>query len=323
MTRFNHLYTLCFILWMAFSVQDTKACDACGCALGGFNFGLVPQEESHFIGLKYSQARFYAEMVHGAAGKEFSHDRYQRLDLMGRVAISERLQLNLIAPFMRNHMNGSHEKERLNGMGDPMAILNYKLINQKGNPMEKWLHNLWVGGGLKAPLASFTFSQTEQLINPSFQLGSGSWDMFSMVNYTAMRNRLGLNLESAFKYNTSNSQDYRFGNQWNIQGNLFYVPKTEKVQWVPMAGFYHEYGGVHTFEGFDQVNSGGRATMAQVGLQVQFGNLMLHGNYQQPISQSFNSDHHVDIEAHGRFSLTVITFFGRSSKSSVFNFTEN
>ncbi|MCC5936154.1 MAG: hypothetical protein JJU34_02620 [Lunatimonas sp.] len=293
------------------------ACDACGCALGGFNFGIIPQNEAHFVGLKYSRAHFYADMMHGGE-LEFSNDLYQRMDFMGRIALKERLQINAILPYMYNRMNGSHEKEQLSGLGDPMAMLNYKLIDQKGNPMDAWLHNLWIGGGIKAPLAHFEYAQSAQLINPNFQLGSGSWDYLALANYTSMKNRWGINLEAVYKVNTANSQNYRFGNQYNTQASVFYMTKKGNTQLIPVAGLYHEHGGQHTFEGFLQGNSGGRLTMAQIGLQVQTGTWMLHGNFQNPLVQDFNSDAHVTIEAKGRFSLTLVKFIGKKSGNNVF-----
>lgn len=319
MTRCYKLFAI-LLISLFHLPQQASACDACGCALGGFNFGIIPQNEAHFVGVKYSQAHFYAEMWH-AGQREYSNDRYQRLDIMGRVALRERLQLNVVLPYMYNQMKGSHESETLRGLGDPMLMVNYKVLDQKGNPMESWLHNLWLGGGAKAPLANFEFSQTTQLINPNFQLGSGSWDYLTMANYTTMKNRWGLNVEGVYKINTANSIDYRFGNQYNVQGSVFYKPKAEKILPIPMLGVYHEKAGMHTFEGFYQVNSGGSATFGQAGVQVQFSNMMLHANYQLPINQSFNSDDHVHIESKGRFSVTMIAFIGKVDKKSVFRFS--
>lgn len=316
MTKFLKIFLLTIALFSA--PKYSHACDACGCALGGFNFGIIPQNEAHFIGVRYAIAKFYADMRHGS-DLEFSNDTYQRLDIMGRFALRDRLQLNIVLPYMYNSMNGSHESEQLSGLGDPMLMLNYKLLDQKGNPMEKWLHNLWVGGGIKVPLAPFEFSQAEDLINPNFQLGSGSWDFLAMINYTSMFKRFGINVEAVYKYNTVNTQDYRFGNQYNAQANLFYKTMIGDTQLFTIVGFYHEYGGQHTHEGFFQANSGGRMTMTQLGLQSQFRSMMLHVNYQVPISQKFNSDAHVNIQAQNRFSLTVVKFIGRKKENNVFS----
>jgi hypothetical protein len=318
MTNYIKSILLLFLL-LSRLVQTVEACDACGCALGGFNFGIIPQNEAHFIGMKYSTAHFYADMMHGG-NLEYSHDLYQRIDVMGRIALKDRLQLNVVLPYMYNTMNGSHEKEQLKGLGDPMLMLNLKVIDQSGNPMEKWLHNLWLGGGIKAPLAPFEYSKAGDLINPNFQLGSGSFDYLAMVNYTSMRNRFGLNVEAVYKINTLNSQQYRFGNQYNAQANGFYTTKLGNLRVLPLVGVYHEYGGQHTHEGFFQANSGGQSTMAQVGIQGQFGSWMVHSNFQKPIQQAFNSDSHVTIEARNRFSVTFIRFIGTRSEKSVFSF---
>jgi hypothetical protein len=312
-------YTFAILFFISINQNRAKACDACGCALGGFNFGIIPQNEAHFIGMRYSSAYFYADMMH-AGELEFSNDLYQRIDFMGRIALKDRFQLNFVLPYMYNQMNGSHEKEQLSGLGDPMAMLNYKIVDQKGNPMESWLHNLWIGGGIKSPLANFEYAQSEHLINPNFQLGSGSWDYLALANYTSMRNKWGINLEAVYKFNTTNSQDYRFGNQYNTQASGFFMTKAGNTQLIPIVGLYHEYGAQHTFEGFFQGNSGGSLTMAQIGLQMQSGSWMLHGNFQNPLAQNFNSDAHVNIEAKGRFSLTLVKFIGKKSDKSIFAF---
>ena len=36
----------------------SQACDACGCKLSGFSFGILPQYTSHFVGLRYTHAAF-------------------------------------------------------------------------------------------------------------------------------------------------------------------------------------------------------------------------------------------------------------------------
>ncbi|EIM78745.1 hypothetical protein A3SI_01706 [Nitritalea halalkaliphila LW7] len=319
MTKVITSFLLFILFWLP--LTGAKACDACGCALGGFNFGTIPQNDSHFVGIRYAIAQFYAEQRHG---REISHsyDRYQRVDLMARIALSDRWQLNMVLPYMYNTMEGSHESEQLSGLADPMLMLNYKLLDQKGNPMERWLHNLWFGGGVKAPLAEFRFSRTEELVNPNFQLGSGSWDYVFLLNYTAMRKHFGLHVEAVYKYNTLNSQAYRFGNQYNMQTNLFYKSALGQWQLFPSAGLYHEFGGQHSHEGFLQGNSGGRLTMAQAGVQVQRGNWMMHANGQLPVAQHFFSDAQVEIQAKTRFAFTFVRFIGKKADKSVFNWVD-
>lgn len=306
------------LLFAGLSYQPARACEACGCSLGGFNFGIIPQTDTHFVGVKFSRARFFASVAHTGQVPEHSHDSYYRWDLMGRFALSERWQLNLVLPYLYNDMNGSHEQHKLNGMGDPMVLMNYKLLQQKATADDQWIHNLWVGTGVKAPVGSFAYNQNEQLINPNFQLGTGSWDVLVTGNYMVNYNRYGLNVEAVYKMNTVNSQQYRFGNQANGQVNLFYNLPSGKLNLVPFAGLYAEYGGKHTFEGFFEANSGGKAVFANAGLQVQGKGLLLNLNYQNPIRQRFNSDRHVHIDARERFSVAVLFLINKGAGASPF-----
>lgn len=302
----------CFAL-LVFSTSHTQACEVCGCSLGGFNFGIIPQTENHFFGMKFSRSRFYAEMNHANHEAEYSNDTYFRLDFMGRIAVTDRLQVNVILPYLSNNMEGSLEQSKVVGLGDPIALMNYKLVSQKATAENQWLHNFWAGIGIKAPVGNFNYSQTEQLINPNFQLGTGSWDYLFTGNYIISRNRWGMNMESTYKLNSINSQRYRFGNQFNAHTNLFYTIPNLKFQVIPYGGGYLERGGMHTFEGFQEVNSGGTAFFANTGVQVEGKHILFNVAYQQPLSQQFNSDENVTIRAHGRFSITLLAFIIKDS----------
>jgi hypothetical protein len=291
------------------------ACDACGCSLGGFYFGLIPQTNQHFVGARYGYSRFYAEMNHGT-GMENSFDTYQRWDFMGRFAISNKWQVNVVLPYVYNTMKGSHESETMNGISDPLAILNYKALDQKMTG--SITHSLWLGEGLKFPLASYDHSSFDNMINPNFQLGSGSLDYLFNANYVISRRQIGVNLESVFKLNTSNSEGYRFGNQWNGLVSLFYNKNIKQVSLLPYVGTYLEISQMHTAEGIYQFNTDGKAAFAQLGTQAQFKKLLLNVNYQIPFSQHFNSDAHVQITAKNRLNLTLLYFIQKKSKSEPF-----
>lgn len=293
-----------------FSMTETKACDACGCSLGGYSLGFIPQQNSSFVGLRYSRAHFYAEMLHGS-NHEFSEDTYQRVELIWRHVWKNRWQVNVMLPYLYNRMDGNqHDLIKLSGFGDPVFMLNYKVIDQM--LVEKnFRQNLWIGAGVKAPLGKFDAVDRAELINPNFQLGSGSWDALLHLNYIAQVKSFGVNIEATGKINTPNSMDYQFGNQGSVTTNLFHTQLVKGHSIAPYLGTYFEYGEFHRFEGFKEVNTGGRASFANVGLQWQKDRCLFNAQYQLPIWQDFNSDRDVNIESKGRLAFTFIALIGK------------
>ena len=221
-----------FLLWMSF-VYQTSACDVCGCSLGGYSLGILPQYQTHFIGLKYSYAGFSAAMLHNSEyfDNEFSEDSYQRYELLGRYYLSEKFQVNFSLPYLNNHMDGSHQTVRSSGLGDPSILLYFNPINSGNNLTKTWRHSLLIGGGLKLPLGDFQKEDNGTLINRNFQLGTGSLDYLLSGNYTIRYNNLGVNLESAYRINSKNKDEYRFGNQFNFNSML---QKVESIRYLPI-----------------------------------------------------------------------------------------
>ncbi|TXI71256.1 MAG: hypothetical protein E6Q41_00520, partial [Cyclobacteriaceae bacterium] len=80
-----------FISLVLLAAHVTMACDVCGCSLGGSYFGILPQFNKNFVGLRWSQARFHAYMNHqsGYLSEETSNDTYRKLELWGRYYVNK------------------------------------------------------------------------------------------------------------------------------------------------------------------------------------------------------------------------------------------
>lgn len=283
-------------------------CDVCGCKLGGLYFGIMPQFDSHFIGVRYSSAYFKAAIRYNSEylEDETSDDTYRRLDITGRFSINEKLKLNFILPYLSNVMNGSHQNIRSHGIGDPMVLLYYQAINNSVNNEDQVKHALLLGGGLKLPLGRFDAEDQGEIINRNFQMGSGSLDYLLSANYTIRRNAIGMNSESSYKINSRNKDEYRFGNQFNFSSYFFYWHEFKAITVLPYTGIYFEQAEKHQNHSAEEVNTGGHATFATLGAQAFKGNMTVNCMYQLPIAQRFNSDALSQIEAGNRFSISVM-----------------
>jgi len=300
---------LLILLLFLISYGQTDACDVCGCKLGGLYFGVLPQFEGHYLGLRYSHAVFNASILYNSdyVDDEFSEDTYQRMELMGKYAISSRWQVNVIIPYMMNQMNGSHQDVNSSGPGDPMVLAYYKVLNT-GNSLGVE-HALLAGGGIKLPFGDYNKTDNGEIINRNFQLGSGSLDYITSLNYTIRLNAVGLNVESSYKINTANDDDYRFGNQLNVSSYLFYWIDKSSFSLLPFAGAFYEQAERHKDGKVEALNSGGNALFATAGLQFYKGAFSFNTQYQIPVTQSYNSENIASIEAGNRLTLGVVYNF--------------
>ncbi len=287
------------------------ACDVCGCKLGGLYFGILPQYNTHFIGVRYSQATFRSSLQYNSdyLEDESSQDTYQRIDLMGRYSLSKKFQLNFLLPYMQNNMEGTHQDVTSSGIGDPVVLVYYNPVNTGEVLFKRWKQSLLVGGGLKLPLGAYRKEDGGKIINRNFQLGSGSLDYLLSANYTLRYKEWGINLESSYKFNTSNKLGYKFGNQLNASSYLFYYVQTPQVSFVPYAGVFFEKAGTHLDGKITQANTGGSATFGTLGTQVFRNNLTLTLQYQHPMAQHYRTDRVSTIETGSRFTVGLLFNF--------------
>jgi hypothetical protein len=291
------------------TVSNASACDVCGCSLGGNYFGLMPHFNKNFIGVRWSQAQFYAHMNHHSEyfQDEYSHDTYHKLEVWGRINISSRLQLFAFIPYSYNNMNGSLQKVNASGMGDVTIIGNYKLFNTAED--SNWKQMMTVGGGIKLPTGRIDQTDRGKLVNPNFQLGTGSVDFLLNTVYQLRYKNSGVNLETGYKINTRNKNDYHFGNQWYVSSQLFYSKKLGSITLLPNAGAYFEESAQHKDGESRLTNTGGHALFLSTGMETYFKSFSIGANYKHPLSQQYNSDSIADIRAADRWMISMTYSF--------------
>ena len=290
----------------------TLACDVCGCSLGAFSQGIIPDYTSHFIGLRYNLAQFKAEVDHGLNGNtEFSYDKYHRLEMTGRYNATEKLKVNFFIPYVVNQMNSSEQSFSKSGIGDPLILFNYKFFKSE---MELSKHYLTAGAGIKFPMGKSNMTDNEELLNRNFQPGSGSFDLLVMANYYLRKNKLGLVLESAYKMNTEAKSGYRFGNQFNFSTNLNYRIEQKKINWLAYSGFYFEQASRHNENEKPVFNTGGYGIYANAGLQFYISRLRLSAGIQAPVYQHFYTDNLTTLNSKMRVNTDLIIFIGKKEK---------
>lgn len=296
-----------FIFLALLAAHGTMACDVCGCSLGGSYFGILPQFNKNFVGLRWSQARFHAYMNHQSdyLKPETSNDTYQKLELWGRYYVNKRIQLFAFIPYSFNSMKGTEQVVSSHGLGDITVIGNYLLLNTGEDKTKKFKHTWMAGAGVKLPTGDSNLEDKGVLVNPNFQLGTGSLDFLLSTVYTLRYQKAGLSVESGYKINTRNRNDYVFGNQFHASSQIFYWQNAGMFAFLPNAGVYFEQAAKHRDGTILQANTGGSSVQLTAGLETYVKGFTVGFTYKHPVNQHYNSDNIADITAKDSWSLSL------------------
>lgn len=289
---------------------STSACDICGCGVGGYYSGMLPQYHKNFIGLRWRFSSFSSDLGHEGEGiNAFSKERFQSLELMARFYPHRRVQILAFVPLAYNVRVAPEETNELFGLGDMSVIALYNIYNTSFIAEKDLKHNLLAGVGVKAPTGSFqrTDAQGEQL-TPSLQLGTGSVDFLTTAVYTMRYKRWGVNANVTYKINLPNSDTYQFGNQFMAATTVFFLHKIKDKDWgiMPKLGLAFENASYNLKNGYKRINTGGSQLIATAGLEVYYKKFQLGVNYQQPTWQTLSDGL---VQSGPRFSANVNYLF--------------
>lgn len=302
---------LLLLLILFANISTTNACDICGCGVGNYYLGIMPQFQSNFIGVRYRAYNYDSHLGHSHEGLFSSKEYFQSTEFWARYYPSRRLQVLAFVPYHFNRQETDGKNLYLSGLGDISLLASYQLIMPKADTINKQLrHNLWVGAGIKTNTGKYNFDENDaaQVANPNFQLGTGSWDFLLNLTYTLRYQKFGLNVDANYKINTANAQKYRFGNRLSGTVAAFFVQKvTENFALMPNVGIYAESSAVNLKNTFEVENTGGNLVALSVGMETYFfQKLSLGVNYQMPFAQNLANN---QIQAHNRALVHLTWMF--------------
>ena len=153
----------------------------------------------------------------------YSYETFQTAELWARFYPTKKIQAFVFVPFNFNERIEGTSINTLKGLGDIVISANYNLINTYDSVDHFLKHNLLIGGGLKLPTGEFQAIENGLTVNQNFQLGTGSLDFLFNLIYTVRRKNIGLNTELSYSLNTTNKDEYKFGNAMRTGLTAFYV----------------------------------------------------------------------------------------------------
>ena len=271
-------------------------CDACGCAAGNGSSGFESLLNPQFIGIKYFAQHYKAK--ENLFVKDLTQDQYfNTIQLWGKIPVTKRISIYASLPFHFHEKQTRQGAIRISGIGDLNLMGIYQLMSSKDNS-----HQLSGGLGVKIPFGKFDEKGISG-VNPSFQLGTGSWDYQMALNYKYQKNKAAVLLNTDYTIKTVNKKNYRFGNQWNYAATGFYqIAGNEKAIFSAKTGLQGEVYAQN--KQFDEglPNTAGSALYGKLGFEASYKKFSLGSEVMLPVYTHLAGG---DIEAKSRFSIFI------------------
>ena len=284
------------LFFLFISHLTVSACDICGCGVGSYYLGILPEFNKRFVGLRYQHKLLQSHLgPHGNRTPLTADETYQSVELWGAWNFGSRWRAMAILPynFNRREIPGSGETGFKDGLGDVALMGYYKLFEGASTTSSNKLmvHSLWAGIGVKMPTGDYDDRERSNVPQDSpnnFQLGTASTDFLVNVAYDIRLMDIGLNTNVSYKVNTENRHKYRYGNKLTANALAYYkFAIRNQVRIAPNMGFMYETQTKDVVFGrYDVAQSGGNVLTGVIGLELTSGKLSLGGNFQAPLSQN-------------------------------------
>lgn len=286
------------LLFSLFFFGKTFACDLCSCTTGGGSSSFGDLSMSNFIGLRYIHQSYESrDGIYANSPK--SEERFNTYQLWGRVPISESFFVTAVIPFQDLNREFQDRTEHISGLGDInlMSWYQIKLYKKRKEDdvdfnakRERSNHVLNVGLGVKLPTGEFEEELTDK-VNPGFQVGTGSFDLFPSIMYGYSKNKFGVVANMSYYFKSENKNDYKFGNQFSYNSSAFYNIELKKIIVKPFLGFSgNVYDSIEQYG--EQLNdTDGSIFNGSIGSEVNMDAFLLGVKYTLPIYQDlFNGN---------------------------------
>ncbi|KEQ30336.1 hypothetical protein N180_14570 [Pedobacter antarcticus 4BY] len=267
------------------------ACDICGCGVGSYYLGILPEYNKRFIGLRYQHKSLTTHL--GPFGERTpltSEETYQSMEVWGGWNVGSRFRILAFVPYNFNRRESQAETGSKNGLGDVAVMAYYKLFDQSATVAGRLLiQSLWIGGGVKAPTGKYEPSERLAVVESpnNFQLGTASTDFTLNAAYDIRYNDLGMNANVNYKMNTENKYDYRYGNKFTGNVLVYYKFRVaDALTIAPNAGVLYERAAKDVEnKKYDVAVSGGYSLSAVAGVEVAAKKISFGANYQNVRAQ--------------------------------------
>jgi hypothetical protein len=280
-----------------FSYDILEDCDACGCSASGGSMGFASMLNTNFIGIRYFN-QSYKSTDGLYSNSPWYNENFNTLQLWARIPVVKRVQISALLPYHFHNRETNTGNQNISGLGD-ITVLGLYQVYQTHKDSTLFIHSLQAGGGSKIPVGKFD-ELNNGSVNPSYQVGTGSWDYLLATEYVIRRKQIGLNTLLNYVIKTENDKNYRFGNQFNYAGTFFYLYQKNNYSFAPQLGFAGEVYESNFQLGQKVRNTSGDILFGKIGFELGKEKLSFGANFMLPITQNLTGG---NVEANYRWSL--------------------
>lgn len=272
-------------------IAGLQACPICGCGVGNFYMGLLPDFKTKFIGVRYQYMRYHTQIAGDA--EQFGNDYYKTAEIWGGFNLGKKWQVLAFIPYHFNKQITDDGIINKNGLGDVTTLVNYNLFHKQNMNMQKRsLHSqdILIGAGVKLPTGKYHLDLDDpeiELGDVNSQLGTGSVDFLLNAAYNVRMNDFGINTSLNYKINTTNSEKYNFGNRFSANGFGYYNITANAFSVSPNIGLLYETTSGNHLQGKIVEETGGYAAFAASGIELSYKKITVGTNVQIPVAQNF------------------------------------
>jgi hypothetical protein len=285
------------------------ACDICSSA-----FEIIPNERKSSFGLYYSTV--YRNGFPSKQTKHSGHlnylgsevkEIYNIYDLRYRHAFKERIFGDLVLPI-RNVYQGIDRARKFDhwGLGDIQLQLTYRVIQPNAEKRINHRLDFTLGGDL--PTGTWTDSINQIVIDPIYQMGSGSFDFWGSFSYVMRLKNMGLSAHGMYRRNNANPLNYKFGDALVGDFSMFFVLDFGKWKIMPRTGMFYEQGFAAQYRNLNDLHSGERLLSTQHGFSIFFKKFQLNGIFRNVI---FHQTQGVEVRQKYFGQFALIYNFGK------------
>ena len=274
-------------------------CDACGCSASGGSMGFASMLNSNFVGLRYFY-QSYSSSDGLYSNSPWYDENFNTIQVWARIPVANNLQISTLLPYNFHNRQTETGSQSISGIGD-LTVLGMYTLYQTHKDSTFLVHNLQLGGGIKAPLGKFDQANNGS-VNPSYQVGTGSWDYILATEYIVRRKQFGINTMLNYVIKTENKNNYQFGNQFNYAGTFFYLYEKDQFSFAPQLGFSGEVYQSNYQMGQELKDTAGDIFFGKIGFEVGKDKLSMGINAMLPINQNLTGG---NVEASYRWSVNL------------------
>ncbi len=189
------------------------------------------------------------------------------------------------------------------GLGDASIGLNIiKIINK-----EHITHRINYGVGIQIPTGKHNTFTENDFVDVRHAPGTGSWSFSPSVQYyNSVNKKYGISAQALYSRSTKRkksvtskagsgfvgnlSGDYRFGDVFSTQAQLYYAINAQMWKVIPKIGMVYTHEAKDYFLNNEVITSGSKLTELILTTDIRRENIGLRIQYLHPIYQDINED---------------------------------